>query len=171
MTISGDIEAIGVSGRHWIGDSEQSAYELLKKILESANRSIRISAYSLGKKSPELDRIFSILKNKTATGVSVQVILNKFWETDDYAKKKLQEMEHSNFHLVNYDPEDKTEDLHAKIIVVDSQNILIGSANLSKSGLFSNHEIVVQINGGAFATRINKLLDVFVASIRGEQKR
>ena len=139
MTISGDIDAIGVSGRHWIGGNEQSAYELLKKMLKSANNSIRISAYSLGRRSAELDKIFSILKQKLTTGVTVQMIINKFWETDDYAKKKLKEMEHANFHLVNYDPEDKTEDLHAKIVIVDSQKILIDLPHTQGNLTFLKH--------------------------------
>ena len=168
MTISGSIEAIGVSGRYWMGGEEQSANNLLNRTLASAQNSIRISSYSLGNKSNELDTIFSILKEKTETGVTVQLILNKYWTTTKYVKRQLSNMHPSNFYLINYQPKDGVENLHAKIIVVDSKKILIGSANISKSGLFSNHEVVLRIDGGEFATKINRLLDVLAESIRRE---
>lgn len=166
MTISGSIEAIGVSGRHWIGGDEQSAGDLLIRMLSGAGDSIRISAYSLGQKSEELDRIFAILKEKADTGVMIQLVLNRYWSTTEYARRRLSDMHPTNFQIIDYRPEDDTENLHAKIVVVDSKKILIGSANMSKSGLFSNHEIVVRIDGGEFATRINRLLDVLIESVR-----
>ena len=165
MTIEGSIEAIGVSGRHWIGEGELDAFDLFRETLKSAKSSIRIAVFSLGWKSKELDSIFEILKNKIVTGVEVQLIINKFWSTADYGKKKLKELEHSNFTMLNYDPENENENLHAKIIVVDSKKILVGSANISKGGLFSNHELVIKISGGDFASRINNLLDILAAEI------
>ena len=48
VTISGSIDAIGVSGRYWIGGNEQGAYDLLVSSLLQAKTSIRIVAYSLG---------------------------------------------------------------------------------------------------------------------------
>ena len=91
MTIEGSIEAIGVSGRHWIGEGELDAFDLFRETLKSAKSSIRIAVFSLGWKSKELDSIFEILKNKIVTGVEVQLIINKFWSTADYGKKKLKD--------------------------------------------------------------------------------
>jgi len=171
MSIEGSIDSIGVSGRHWIGN-EISAFDLVKETLESANSSIRIAIYSFGQKSKELDLIFDILHNKIfSKGVKVQLIINKFWSTTDYAKKKLKQLEHRNFVLLNFEPENENENLHAKIIVVDSKIILVGSANISKSGLFSNHELVIKLSGGEFASRINNLLDILATEIfRKESK-
>lgn len=171
MGMGGSIEAIGVSGRHWIGGNEQGAYDLLVDSLRQARTSVRIVAYSLGDRSSELERIFGILKDKIHTGVQVQLIINRFWTATVYAQKQLKELEHRNFKLLNYDPKDERENLHAKIIIIDSTEILLGSANISKSGLFSNHEIVVKISGGEFASRINSLVDVLATNIfRGEKK-
>lgn len=165
--MKGTIDAIGVSGRHWIGRNEKSAFDLLRETLHHATMSIRIITYSLGNRSMELDEIFDILKGKINTGVQVQLIINKFWSSTTYAQKRLTEIQHENFSLLNYDPEHENENLHAKIIIVDSKEILIGSANMSKSGLFSNHEIMVRLIGGEFASRINSLADTLVARIRG----
>jgi len=138
MAIKGEIESIGVSGRHWIGFSENRAYDLLVDTLNSSKKSIRIATYSFGKPSPELDTIFQILKNKSSTGIEVQLIVNKFWSASSYARKKLKELEEDDtFTLLNFDPENENENLHAKIVSVDGNQILIGSANMSKSGLFS----------------------------------
>ena len=168
--MGGSIEAIGVSGRHWIGGNEQSAYDLLVDSLRQARTSVRIVAYSLGDRSSELERIFGILKDKIHTGVQVQLIINRFWTTTGYAQKQLKELEHRNFTLLNYDPKDERENLHAKIIIVDSTEILLGSANISKSGLFSNHEIVVKISGGEFASRVNSLVNVLAGNIFRSEK-
>ncbi len=47
MTIEGSIEAIGVSGRHWIGEGELDAFDLFRETLKSAKSSIRIAVFSL----------------------------------------------------------------------------------------------------------------------------
>lgn len=170
MGIGGSIEAIGVSGRYWIGGGEQGAYELLVDSLRQAKKSVRIVAYSLGGRSNELESIFKILKDKINTGVQVQLIINRFWSATEYAQKQLKGLEHRNFKLLNYDPHDERENLHAKIIIIDTTEILLGSANISKSGLFSNHEIIVKISGGEFASRVNSLVDTLAESIfRGEK--
>ncbi|MCY4491387.1 MAG: phospholipase D family protein [Thaumarchaeota archaeon] len=171
MTISGSIDAIGVSGRYWIGGNEQGAYDLLVNSLLQAKSSIRIVAYSLGDRSGELDRIFGILREKINTGVRVQLIINRFWTITGYAQKQLKELEHRNFKLFNYEPQDERENLHAKIIIVDSTEILLGSANISKSGLFSNHEIVIKISGGEFASRVNSLVNVLAKNIFQDEKK
>lgn len=165
MIMEGDITAIGVSGRYWLGGDEQSAYDLLLESLLRAETSIRIVAYSLGCESPELENIFRIIKGKIHTGVEVQMIINRFWSAATYAQAKLRELEHPNFRLLDYDPENEHENLHAKIVIIDSKEILLGSANISKSGLFSNHEIMIRVDGGEFASRINSLIDVLASSI------
>ncbi|MDA7954781.1 MAG: phospholipase D family protein [Nitrosopumilus sp.] len=165
MAIKGEIIGIGVSGKHWIGGYEQTARSLIASSLSEAKKSIRITTYSMGEKSEELDEIFNIIKSKLNSGVEIQLIINRLWSTTDYAKNWLDALKHKNFKLLDYDPDKKTENLHAKIIIIDSIDIIIGSANMSKSGMSANHEIMLKIRGGEFASRINDLVDVLARSI------
>ena len=48
--------------------------------------------------------------------------------------------------------------LHAKLVVVDRKTALVGSANISKSALVSNYEIMLKVSGRA-ATEISLMLD------------
>ena len=41
--------------------------------------------------------------------------------------------------------------LHAKMLISDRREVIIGSANLTDGGLYRNHEAVVRINSPAFA--------------------
>ena len=56
--------------------------------------------------------------------------------------------------------------LHAKIFTVDGETAILGSANLSFNGMFDNHEIMVEISGKRFVSRINKLLDGLAQNIQ-----
>jgi len=167
------IEEIGVSGRHWIGSFGKPNFDLVIETLEKASDNIRIATFSLGYKSKELDKLFEILKRKSETGVRVQVIVNRLCDEDkhsDYARDMLETLEKGkNFTTLNFEPESDRENLHAKIFSVDGEHVLIGSANMSKSGMFGNHEIMLKIKGEAFASKINDLLDKLAESVFGSK--
>ncbi len=55
-------------------------------------------------------------------------------------------------------PDRVTEDLHAKVIVVDHNAALVGSANMTWKGLVGNHELAVLVSGEV-ASRVGMLLD------------
>lgn len=62
------------------------------------------------------------------------------------------------FEVLDFRPEHRFEDLHAKIIVVDREDALVGSANLTWKGLVGNHELAIVISGKT-ASSIGTLLD------------
>ncbi|MDA8002184.1 MAG: phospholipase D family protein [Alphaproteobacteria bacterium] len=170
MAISGEIVGIGVSGKHWIGGYEQSAHDMILESIQSAKNSIQITAYSLGEMSEELEDIFKILLLKINSGVKVQLIVNRLWSTSDYAKRRIKSLEHKNFTLLDYDPDRKIENLHAKILIIDSTDVIVGSANMSKSGMVANHEIMIKVRGGEFASKINRLVDILARSVHTGDK-
>ena len=169
MITGASIEDVGVSGRHWIGAFGTPNYDLIMSTLDGATRNIRIATFSLGHKSTELEKLFGVLKTKSSTGVPVQIIVNRLYDKDKhsaYARKMLEEMEVGrNFTRINFEPVDEKENLHAKIFCIDGKIALIGSANMSKSGMFSNHEIMIKIAGEEFVDAINDLLDRLAASV------
>jgi len=168
-SIDAKIVEIGVSGRHWIGSFGKPNFDLVIDTLEKANSNIRIATFSLGYKSKELDRLFNVLKRKSETGVQVQVIVNRLHDEDkhsDYARGILQTLAKGrNFTVMNFEPDNEKENLHAKLFSIDGELVLIGSANMSKSGMFGNHEIMIKVKGEDFASKINDLLDKLAESV------
>ena len=167
--MNASIEDVGVSGRHWIGAFGTPNYDLIMSALGGATKNIRIATFSLGYKSRELEKLFDVLQAKSSTGVPIQIIVNRLYDKDkhsDYARGMLEKMGAGrNFTRINFEPADEKENLHAKIFCIDGKIALVGSANMSKSGMFANHEIMIKIAGEEFVAAINDLLDRLAASV------
>ena len=173
---------LGVSGRFWIGKHKtMKNFDMVSKILKSAKSEIRITTYSLGmlRKGNELDKIFQILIDKSNSGVPVQIIVNRLEAQLKGGRNKpvrekmkvLKSMPDAT--VLSFRPSDKRDhsDLHAKIFTVDGETAILGSANLSFSGMFDNHEIMVKISGKKFVAQINELIDELAENILAQEKR
>ena len=172
---------LGVSGRFWIGKHKtMKNFDMVIKTLKSAKSEIRITTYSLGRKlDNELDKIFRILIDKSNSGVPVQIIVNRLeaqlkGERNKPVREKMKILKSMPYTTVlSFRPSDKrdTSDLHAKIFTVDGETAILGSANLSFSGMFDNHEIMVKISGKKFVAQINQLIDELAENILAQDKR
>ena len=171
---------LGVSGRFWIGKHKtMKNFDMVRKTLESAKSNIRITTYSLGRKGRELDEIFRILVDKSNSGVPVQIIVNQLEAQmkkpqNKYVKKKMDRLKRMpDATVLSWRPSDKRDhsDLHAKIFTVDGETAILGSANLSFSGMFDNHEIMVKISGRKFVAQVNQLIDEIAENILTQDKR
>ncbi len=103
-----------------------------------------------------LNRIQSCL----ARGIRVTMIINRYNDQPLLIRRKLELLatRFPHFELLNFQPKKKMEDLHAKIMIVDRNNALVGSANLTWKGLVGNHELAV-ISHGSVAWKIGELFD------------
>ena len=169
---------LGVSGRFWIGKHKtMKNFDMVIKTLKSAKSEIRITTYSLGRKlDNELDKIFRVLIDKSNSGVSVQIIINRLEAQlkRGPVREKMKVLESMpDATVLSFRPSDKrdTSDLHAKIFTVDGETAILGSANLSFSGMFDNHEIMVKISGKKFVAQINQLIDELAENILAQDKR
>jgi len=70
----------------------------------------------------------------------------------------LKKKHNKKFILKDFNPPDRREDLHAKLIIVDHRSALVGSANLTWKGMIINHELVIRIKG-RHASEIGDLVD------------
>jgi cardiolipin synthase len=128
----------------------------MEDTLLKANEEILIAAYSLSESSFDL---IEVLRTALQKGVRVIMVINRFEEQPSTIRKKLQELNEAFEYMIinNFSPEDKREDLHAKIVVADYSKALIGSANITWKGLVSNHEIMLSIAGPS-AWKMGKLI-------------
>jgi cardiolipin synthase len=61
--------------------------------------------------------------------------------------------------IKNFQGSDDIQQLHAKVIVVDRNKAVIGSANFSWNGMYGNYEIGLLLKG-QHAWKLAKVIDV-----------
>ncbi len=151
---------IVVTGTSWMGSGIGSLESALDDLLNGAENEIGIISYRISGSALDL---FEVLKSSLEKGVEIKMILNRFEEHPSGIQEKLKELQSKfeGFHLFKFVPKDEMDDLHAKVVVVDRQMVLVGSANLSWRGLVSNHEIGVILSGKS-ASRIGSLVDLLI---------
>lgn len=150
---------IAVTGDFWLGRGFSSIWSLVKDSISQAELEIQIAAYAIGENSDEYE-FFELLEGVLARGIRVLLIVNRFSNQRESVRKSLLRLarKYNSFVIKSFDPQDKREDLHAKLIVIDHRSALVGSANLSFKGMVANHEVMVKLFGKT-AYSIGELLD------------
>jgi phosphatidylserine/phosphatidylglycerophosphate/cardiolipin synthase-like enzyme len=157
MTLDENPElVIAATGSAWTGKGVRSIWSLIRESFRNAQREIIIAAYSLSE-SPDF---YKILDDCLIRGIRILLIVNRFDFQTAGVKNSLISLgsKYDNFILKDFNPTDRREDLHAKIIVIDHCMALIGSANPTWKGMIMNHEIMVRISGRR-AAEIAELVD------------
>ena len=153
----GTVEAIGAAGAAWAGFRATDLSEMLFDEIKSANRSIQICSFSVGHKTPILEKFFTVLSEQLENPpMKISIILNDGVgnaTVTPYARKRLEDLERKfpgQFFPQYFDRNSAMGGdviLHGKVTVIDGKTALIGSANLSKGALESNYEIILKISG------------------------
>ncbi len=139
-----------------MGGGVGSVQSSIEGMLGKATREIQIAVYEI----TDYDGFLQLLRSCLARGVHVMMIINRFDGHSLRLRKALQELTRRfpHFALLDFCPDRVTEDLHAKVIVVDHNAALVGSANMTWKGLVGNHELAVLVSGEV-ASRVGMLLD------------
>jgi phosphatidylserine/phosphatidylglycerophosphate/cardiolipin synthase-like enzyme len=134
--------------------SALSTPDVVRTLLESARESILIIGFEINDPS-----VRKLLFRHGLDGLEITVVgdrqrgpareLLKDWPASARPLRALENVEPAS-QLQSF--------LHAKVIVIDSQTALIGSANFTAGGLRNNLEIGVRVSGGA-ATEIARLME------------
>ncbi len=154
---------IVVSGSTWMGSGLGSVESALLRLFEQANEEVMIVAYAVSRGATLLFEQLSALLSR---GVRVAIIINRFAGQPLDVQRTFQHLQRSFaplLQLFSFDPENDQSDLHAKLIVVDRQQAMVGSANLSLRGLQANHELSVVVTGAA-AAEIARAIDLLMRS-------
>ena len=153
---------IAVTGRTWLGKGVGSIWTMIEDSISAANDEMLVTAYSISENSMEL---IDLTEKALLKGIRVTLIVNRFDNQSYAVKEKLRRLNNRfrEFILKDFSPESTSEDLHAKLIVIDHSVALIGSANLTWKGMVVNHELMVRIKG-IHACEIGNLVDRLLAS-------
>lgn len=148
---------IAVTGNRWMGKGTGSIWTLVKEAFSKATNEIQIATYAITESSAGF---FDLLDDALARRTRVTMIINRFSSQPESVQERLLELaeKYNNLVLRDFNPEDRREDLHAKLIVIDHSIALAGSANLTWKGMVMNHELMVKLSGKS-ANAIGELLD------------
>lgn len=161
--MSEDHVRIVVSGSGWIGGGSGSIETALHRLFSTAHDEVMIVAYSISGSITIFPQQISGLLQR---GVRVTMLINRYSDQHLSAQQEIQRLLHLYSHVFrvfSFVPSDRNTDLHAKILIVDRQYAMVGSANLSLRGLKDNHELDVIVEGGA-ASEIARKVDQLIVS-------
>ena len=124
----------------------------IERVIKNARETIHVLIYAFG---PEAEGLWDMLDDILGKGKHVTIVVNDLSRLDDdnphekKVKDRLYGLNNqfgkTNFVLADFKKPDGW--MHAKVIVVDREKMVIGSANLSKGGLKNHYEMGVLIEG------------------------
>ena len=154
---SSETLAIAVTGTAWMGGGVGSVQSAIEELFDEADCEIQIAVYEM---TAGATKFLNRLRVCLAGGIRVTMIINRYTDKPLPIRNRLEffAKRYPHFEILNFQPENKMEDLHAKIIIIDRNKALVGSANLTWKGLVGNHELAVMVYGPT-ASKISELFD------------
>ena len=150
-----------VTGLSWMGSGIGSIESAIVELFGEATNEITLAIYTIGTGA---DLIYQWLEGALARGIQVTLVVNHLEEQPQGVVTRLRLLTGQYLHFRVFDFLGQGEsDLHAKAIVVDHRLALIGSSNISRRGLLTNHEIAVIVDGET-AAEAGRAMDALIAS-------
>ena len=129
-------------------------------MITSAQKSIVMTGYSI---SDYFKDLLDIIIGKSQSGVYIRIDVNDI-EKQKQALDRLLAYQSKHLQLFEYikSEEDKMAALHAKMLIVDSSEMLISSANLSYHGMAGNVEIGLRVQSTEKARELENIFKELV---------
>lgn len=129
-------------------------------MITSAQKSIVMTGYSI---SDYFKDLLDIIIGKSQSGVYIRIYVNDI-EKQKQALDRLLAYQSKHLQLFEYikSEEDKMAALHAKMLIVDSSEMLISSANLSYHGMSGNVEIGLRVHSTEKARELENIFKELV---------
>ncbi len=142
---------------------------VMQELVQRARDEIHILAYVMTRQAlPLLEAIDSALARGVKTTIVLNVIPNQQVELESELNSLVRMYPHA---IVRYFDQADGSQLHAKVLVADREQAVVGSANYTWGGFVANHEIGVLLSGEAaweLARLADKLAFQSTESVRGE---
>lgn len=152
-----------VSGSSWMGGGFGSIESAIHDLFAQATDEVIMTAFAVSGAARGFFREFETLLER---GIKIRMLINRYDNQPDNVRGRLEGLRKkypAQLQLLSFVSKNEEADLHAKIIIVDRQYALIGSANLSQRGLLDNHELAMVLEGPAVAD-IVKAVDLLLNS-------
>lgn len=150
-----------VTGIGWSGSGFESIGSVLEQMVAQSKNEILIGAYSIGTVN---EGFFNQFERALERGVRLVMLVNRYNEQPEYARGHIDRLRFAHLNVEIYSVEcPEGEDFHAKLVVVDRNKAIIGSANLSWRGLACNYELGAYVEG-SMADEAARALERLVAN-------
>ena len=155
------VARVVVTGLSWMGTGIGSIESAIEGLFRETTDEVVLSVYAIG---PSSDIIYGWLEGALARGIRITLVVDHLGEQPQSVVSRLEELTGKHLHFRLYDfPGEEDSALHAKVIVVDHRLALIGSSNMSRRGLLTNHELAIVVDGEA-AAEAGRAMDALIAS-------
>lgn len=143
---------IVVSGSKWVQGNVLSTEKAIKKLIDESYETLLLTIYIITNEEL-LEHIVNALKRK----VEVEIYV---YESDDLEfKKVLNKLKNLGDSYSNLKLHISTEEfIHSKVLIADTMNVIIGSANLTKKGLKSNYELGILLKDEEIAYDVERII-------------
>jgi phosphatidylserine/phosphatidylglycerophosphate/cardiolipin synthase-like enzyme len=141
-----------VTGKYWLGaDGSRAIGPVLVELIEKAHQEVLIIAYRFTIAHEEFREA---IKSAAGRGCLVKLILDRPDVAHPAEERYLNDLlsGYTNVCVWEFADANSTAGiraLHAKAVVVDRNQAVVGSANFSRNGLLENHELAVWLSGKA----------------------
>jgi phosphatidylserine/phosphatidylglycerophosphate/cardiolipin synthase-like enzyme len=136
-----------VTGRLFGGRGFRGVMPVMEELIHTAERELHIMAYVVSRTA---DPILRAIETAVRRGIRLTCVLNQIPGEDLELREYLLQLQSEFPHLTCRVFEDSDRgQLHAKVLVADRRQAVVGSANFTWSGLTVNHEIGIQFGGKA----------------------
>lgn len=149
-----DIQILG-TGSRLVKMGMRGTGPVIEDMIKNSKSEIHIAAYSI---TPHARKIIKMINDALERGIKVTIVVNHLEKQGNEIRRIFKRMEGSYPYLKIKNFKPTNGDLHAKVIITDRQNAVIGSANFSFGGMARNYEIGVKIKGKD-AWRLAKIID------------
>lgn len=155
------------TGQELISKGVRGFEPVMEETVKSAQKEIQVVAYLITKQGLKL---LDLLESAAERGIKVTVIVNRLNGQDVLVTERLARASsrYGYFKVLNF-TDKKGRQLHAKIVIVDRRKALVGSANFSWGGMFSNYEIGLFIQGRP-AWKLATVVDNLGAAVSGSTR-
>lgn len=148
------------TGMCLVGKNVRTVQSVVEEMLQEAEEEIIIASYTI---SGNLRDFFSLLEDAAARGVRILILLNHLESQPSQVREKLRRFSSEFPHVKIYSYSKEKSDLHMKVITVDREKALVGSANITWRGMTENLELGAIIKG-KIAEDISRLLENLILS-------
>lgn len=145
-----DIQIVA-TGNKWIGYGIKPTSDAIKELIDHSHKSLLLTIFILTD-----NEILEQIVNALNRGVKVEIFIHN---DRDFAKSIMDNIvdlqkryPHIKVFIVSEDF------MHAKVLISDKENVLIGSANLTRSGLSKNYELGISLKDRKIAYDLETII-------------
>lgn len=126
---------IVATGNKWVGYGIKPTSSAINELITNSKESLLLTIYIISEKN-----VFSQIKKALNRGVNVEIFIHDDKEFYKSIMPNILELKKNYRHIQVFTGSDF---MHAKVLISDKKTVLIGSANLTESGLSKNYELGV----------------------------